>query len=390
MLSTRVSDEETWPDENVRYKTGAQPRALARVSEHAWPLLQGTLAATIAWVIAKYGLGHEQPFFAPVAAVIALNTTVGERGLNAVRLLEGVMVGIIVGELTIAAVEGGYAALALATFAAMIIAAALGGTRIVIAQAAVAAILTVAIASPEAGIERLVDALVGAGVALIFSQLLFSPEPVALVRRAAAAALADMADGLRLTAEALEANDDKLAERALARLREVRDRLAELARMRAASSRVARRSAVWRSRRAPVVRENENSGYLDLLGGSCLILSRVALAASEEVRSTLAPEVAVLADTLSELATEPGDRETRQKAVDRVMEIAGRAGSIQSPEQPLLGGAALMIRAAAADVMSFCGVEPGEAFDAVLEGAGHFDIPAPPPTPRTPFRQRES
>jgi hypothetical protein len=46
------------------------------------------LAATIAWVIAKYGLGHEQPFFAPVAAVIALNTTVGERGLNAVRLLE--------------------------------------------------------------------------------------------------------------------------------------------------------------------------------------------------------------------------------------------------------------------------------------------------------------
>jgi uncharacterized membrane protein YgaE (UPF0421/DUF939 family) len=110
--------------------------------------------------------------------VIALNTTVGERGLNAVRLLQGVMVGIIVGELTIAAFEGGCGALAFATFVAMIIAAASGGTRIVIAQAAVAAILTVAIASPEAGVQRLIDALAGAGVALIFSQLLFAPEPV--------------------------------------------------------------------------------------------------------------------------------------------------------------------------------------------------------------------
>jgi hypothetical protein len=47
-----------------------------------------------------------------------------------------------------------------------------------------------------------------------------------------------------------------------------------------------------------------------------------------------------------------------------------------------------MIRMSAADVMSFCGVAPGEAFDAVSEGVGQFDIPTPPPTPRTPFGQR--
>jgi hypothetical protein len=39
---------------------------------------------------------------------------------------------------------------------------------------------------------------------LVFSQVLFSPEPVALVRRAAVAALGDMADGLEVTAQALE------------------------------------------------------------------------------------------------------------------------------------------------------------------------------------------
>ena len=51
-------------------------------------------------------------------------------------------------------------------------------------------------ADGEAGFQRLVDALIGAGVALVFTQIRFSPEPVALLRRAEAAALADMADGL--------------------------------------------------------------------------------------------------------------------------------------------------------------------------------------------------
>ena len=53
--------------------------------------------------------------------------------------------------------------MAVAIFAATALARALGGTRIVIAQAAVGAILTVAVADAEAGIERLTDALIGVG-----------------------------------------------------------------------------------------------------------------------------------------------------------------------------------------------------------------------------------
>jgi uncharacterized membrane protein YgaE (UPF0421/DUF939 family) len=68
---------------------------------------------------------------------------------------------------------GGYGTLALATFAAMAVAVALGGVRITVGQAAVSAILTVAVADGEAGPQRLVDALIGAGTALVSSQLLF-------------------------------------------------------------------------------------------------------------------------------------------------------------------------------------------------------------------------
>src|SRR4051812_10576181 len=82
--------------------TDACSRALGRTAADAWPLLQGTAAATAAWVIAKYVLDHEQPFFAPIAALVALNTSVGERGLNAVRLLQGVILGIVIGEATLA------------------------------------------------------------------------------------------------------------------------------------------------------------------------------------------------------------------------------------------------------------------------------------------------
>ena len=145
-----------------------------------------------------------------------------------------------------------------------------------IAQAAASSILTVAVPNAEAGVERLSDALIGAGVALVFSQLRFSPEPVALLRRAEAAVLERVAAGLELTARALEQDDDELAEQAIAALRELPDDVTELRRTRRASSRVARRTLAWRGHQALVVRENENADHLDLLAVSCLLLARVA------------------------------------------------------------------------------------------------------------------
>ena len=62
-----------------RIRSGGS-RAVRRVAEDAWLLLQTTAAATLAWVIAKFVFDHPEPFFAPVAAVVALNTSLGEGG----------------------------------------------------------------------------------------------------------------------------------------------------------------------------------------------------------------------------------------------------------------------------------------------------------------------
>lgn len=353
-----------------------------RASSGISALLQATAAAIAAWLFARYVLDHPEPFFAPVAAVIALNTTLGERGLNAVRFLQGVVVGIATGEVCLALLGPGSGSLALATFVAMALALALGGARITIAQAAVGAILTIAVGDPEAGFDRMIDALVGAGVALIFSQALFSPEPVGLLRRAEAAALRGMADGLRLTASALERDDDELGERAIDELRALRDRLAELGRMRQASQRVARRSLAWRSRAAPVVRENENAGHLDLLGVSCLNLTRTALALPAAERRRTAPSVAGFAEAMEKLARDPGDRSARQAAADRALAVARPLAD--RPSHPL-EAAALAVRAVAADLMMFAGVEPGQAVEAVEEGTGELEVATPPPSTRAPF-----
>jgi hypothetical protein len=298
------------------------------------------------------------------------------------------VVGIVAGELTIAALGGGYGSLALAVFAATGAARALGGARIVIAQAAAAAILTVAVANGEAGTQRLADALIGAGVALLFTQVLFSPEPLALLRRAEAAALADMAEALRLTARALQFDDDDVAEQAMSHLRTLRDRLGELGATRAASGRVARHSAIWRSQIAPVVSETEDAGRLDLLGSSCLALTRAAIATDPVSRRRLAPLVRELADALANLAGEPGDRSARQQAADRALEVARRIAGADKPSAPDAVAAMVAVQTVAGDLMVFAGVDAEQADAAVREGTGEFRVPAPPTSPRTPFGAR--
>ena len=357
-------------------------RSLRRVGADLWPLLQGTAAATAAWLIARYLLDHAEPFFAPIAALVALNTSLGERGRNALRLLQGVIAGIAVGELTLLTLGGGFGSLAIAILAATVLARALSGARITVAQAAVSAIIVVARVDASAGVSRLVDALVGAGVALVFSQLLFSPEPIRFLRRAERAALSRMAEGLASTAKALEEDDDEPARKAVASFRDLRDDLSELGRVRRASTRVARRSLAWRSQLEPVVQEKENAGHLDLLGSSCLMLARTAASLGSDERRELAPHVRALAEALSDVAGDLGARTTRQHAADRGLAVAAGISAGGDRPGPAFAAAVMSVRMVATDLMIFAGIEPAEAAAAVLEGIESRRVAVPPASGR--------
>jgi uncharacterized membrane protein YgaE (UPF0421/DUF939 family) len=365
----------------------ARTDAARRLSANAWPILQAALAATAAWVIANHVVDHPHPFFAPIAAVVSLNAARGERGSNTMRLVLGVMVGILVGELAIALSGRGYGSLGGSTLVAMIAALAISGDRLVIAQGAAGAILTVATPFGEAGLERLIDALIGAGVALVISQLLFPAGPVALLRRAQSTAVHSLGDGLRLTASAIAREDPALAARAMDSLRSAPGRLVDLARARKSSTSVVRWSPLWHQHQGPVVREEENAAQLDLLAGSCLMVTRAVLALNGQPPRELATAVGDLAAALETVAGGLGDRETRQQTADRALDVARRgpdAGGAATPEHNF---AWMALRTAAQDLMVFAGVEPEQARQALTEPRDALRIPAPPAAPRTPFRR---
>jgi len=360
---------------------------MREVALEAWPLAQLTIAATAAWIIARVIVDHPDPFFAPIAALVALSSPIGERGSNAIRLLVGVFIGIGSGEATLWLFGGGYGRLAFATFVAMAVARALVAQRLVVVQAAAGAVLTVASANGDVGVDRLVEALIGAGVALVGSQFLFSPEPVGLIRRAEVRALRAMASALDETAQALEVGDPVRSEHSLEELRTLRDDLVELARLRKASHRVARHSVVWRHQMSPVVRESEDAGHLDLLGVSCLTLARTAMAVPRADRAEVVGPLRELAAVLGAVAAAPGERGARQRAVDRSLEIVRQVETSERPS-PRLGAVRIAMRIVAEDIMVFAGVEPYEARRAVEEGATDFDVPTPPSAPRLPIPTR--
>ena len=369
---------------------GAGHEALGRVRTYAWPLAQQAVAAMLAWIIATHLVDHREPFFAPMAAVIALNAPLGERGGNALRLLQGVVIGIVIGELAVGTLGSTAGALLLGTYLSTLLARALGGTALSVAQAAASAILTIVIANGHAGPDRLIDALIGGGVALVFSQIVFPPQPVRLLQRAEAGALNGVADALDLTAKAIEEDDPALRERALDGIRHIRDQMTDLARTRRASPRVASRSTAWRSQLDPVVKETENAGQLDLLGSSVLAVVRGAAAAGRESIELVARAIRELASVLRELAREPGDRATRQQAADSALKVARRLQADErvrgaAPDSALAAIIAA-VRAVAADTMIYAGVDPDEATEAIESGAGDLEVRGPAPVRRSPFK----
>src|SRR4051794_41058353 len=59
------------------------------------------LATSVAFAISTHLLGHQQAFFAPVAAVIVLLAGAGLRGRMLIEVILGVACGVLVGELLV-------------------------------------------------------------------------------------------------------------------------------------------------------------------------------------------------------------------------------------------------------------------------------------------------
>jgi uncharacterized membrane protein YgaE (UPF0421/DUF939 family) len=185
-----------------------------------WRLTQSALAAGVAWVLARQLPGHTQPFFAPIAAIVALGAEPGLRGRQALRLLAGVTVGIGVGGIVVELVGRGTLQIVVAAFVALVVTTAWGATSITSTQAAISAVLVVALHRPGSNLalQRLIDSFVGGGIAILVAQVLFPIDPLLLVRQQSENLRHELAAALGSIALALTNGERDRAARALDRI----------------------------------------------------------------------------------------------------------------------------------------------------------------------------
>jgi uncharacterized membrane protein YgaE (UPF0421/DUF939 family) len=343
-----------------RYKlSGAGTRALARVRSAWWPCALAAFAAALAWLIAHRLLGHQQPFFAPIAAAIALSTSQIQRSRRTAQMVAGVLLGIGIGVGLQAVLGTSTTALGVIVLVTMIVALAAGagffGEGMMFPnQAAASAVLVVTLHRHGTGAERAVDALIGGAVALVLGVGLFPAEPMSMLHDAERSVIRMLAGTLESVAEMLAR--DELPEEGwtLTRGYELHQGLAGLARARATARlnvRVAPRR--WRLR-AAVDAEVARTAQLDLLANAVLSLVRSATlmpAAREPLPSELQEQIAILAAGLRRLAD--AGQPWRRELVSDVTATA-RDASAHTAGLPVQRGAvvASILRATAADLIA--------------------------------------
>jgi uncharacterized membrane protein YgaE (UPF0421/DUF939 family) len=349
---------------------------IERLRINGWPLVQTAVAASVAYFLAVVLFGHERPFFAPVAAVICLGVTLGQRWRRAVELVFGVAVGLTVADLLVLVIGTGAARIGAVVLLAMAAAVFFGARPLLVNQAAISAILVVLLQPPNDAFDpaRFLDSLAGGVVALAVNYL-FPINPERLVERAARPVFDELAAVLEEIAGALRDGDRDAAERALVRARTIDDEQVSSFYEALTVGHETARISPTRRRALEHLELYANAGTrIDLAVINTRVLARGAANALRrgdpvppplpEAVLDLARAVRALADYLEE-SGEPDEArrfalEAARKATEILKERHDLAASV------LVG----QVRSAAVDILRSTGMDQASALGALEETAG--------------------
>jgi uncharacterized membrane protein YgaE (UPF0421/DUF939 family) len=345
---------------------------------------QAALATSLAWVIAKEGLGHSRPIFAPVVALIGVSATLGQRRRYAAEMVVGVALGIGIADALVVAIGDGAVQVGAVVAGAMAVAVAVGGGAILVSEAAVSALLVVTIQPPGSGLSgtRFLDSLLGGVIALMVTALL-PANPGAAARRAAAPLLIDLATTLDEVALALEHGDAELADRALLRARALDpDPLAESVR---AGQEMLQLSPFARRARARFSRYAVAATQIDATLTSVKALSRASargLKLGAHIPEAVPSAVRDLAETVRTLDRYFEHPEEKPPVSEHALRAAARATLVLEVTSNLAVSVIVgQVRAAAVDLLRSWGLDPEEAEELVRAAAESMAAEEQPDAP---------
>jgi uncharacterized membrane protein YgaE (UPF0421/DUF939 family) len=367
----------------------------------AWRvILQATVAAALAYGLAE-AIGHEIPFFAPIAAVATVAVSLAHRFRRAFELVLGNALGILFADVLIAQIGTGAWQVGLVVAIALSSALVAGGGPILIIQSSSAAILIATLSPPTPAdpwyFERVVDALIGGGVGLAVAAVLMPVDPARHARDATEPILATLRDGYRRVGAALRARD---AAAAAAALTDLRDTAAVLTSFQdgLAATRESVRLAPWAWGQRALMASYALAGFhLDNALRNLRVLARqadVALDRHDPVSAAIPDALdalAVAVDGLGAvLAGEPPEP-VRRTLLAAVARSSGAAGSAPEPEGPDRGAAApqpagagmftapmvAQVRLSASDLLQASGLSATQSAAAIRAAGDAGPDPAP-------------
>lgn len=341
---------------------------IARLRARSWHVGQAAVAAAIAYVIAREALGHPQPFLAPVAAIVCLGMSYGQRLRRVAEVTVGVAIGVGVADLFVLWVGAGAWQVIIIVSASMSVALLLDAGQLLVTQAAVQSVIVATLLpNPDQGLERWLDALVGGGVALVAATLV----PRAPLRRPAEEAarlVRELAGLLHGAADRAEDGDVRAAEEVLRRARNTDSTIEDLRRAAREGLSVVASSPLRRGHRHRVRRMASLVEPLDHAIRNTRVLVRRVVAAAryeEPVPVAYVNLIDHLADSVDLIAAELAEDRLAFEAQDQLVKVAERTVDLPSP--PSLSAAVVLaqVRALVVDLLQLTGLDVDQAMEKV-------------------------
>ncbi|MGW1056659.1 FUSC family protein [Micromonospora rubida] len=361
-----------------------------------WQLLAAvTLGATVSWFVANRLLGgphggdDSAAFYAPTAALIVLSQARGVRLRQAIRVLAGIAVGVILGEVAIWLLGARSTA---AIFVVILVAAGVSiaakAPGVVRNQLTMSALFMVAVVPPDKELEptRLYDALIGGTIALLITQVAGSRSPLGPLDTEGRRAFAELSGVLDSIRQALQRHDEKAAQAALDRARQLDSRTAALRRAVLVADENLR-LAIWERRSRPRVQAARAAvDQVDYavrntraLARSAVVLARMPdpppqqlVAALTSLNQLTSCAAAVLAAVVS------GDSDTADRHIDQAGKTAVDTVQLMAPllrhEQSLPVSTIIShIRMVVVDLLRSARADKPEVLNAIDQA---LDLPA--------------
>ncbi len=337
------------------------------------------LAAMTAYLVARYLVGHPQPFFAPISAVLVIGVTAGRTFSRALQLSLGVAIGIAIADLLVRVAGVGAWQLGLVIFVVMCVVVFAGGDQLAVNQAAASGVLVAILAIPAdpSGTSRLIDILIGASTALLFVFVIFPVNPSRLAADALHPALARIAAALRQIADGLDSGEVAQANAALAMSRSLEQDVAPLRAAAAVSDETSRLAVARRGQLSTVDRYAAAVEQVTRVQHSVASLARGASAAlrlGDTVPPTVIAGLRDLAEAAEHVAasvTKEHDRElARVAALRAATAVSAALDHTRNLRVSIVVGQVRMI---SSDLLRATGMTLDEAREALhrTPGGGH-------------------